>query len=298
MFIAKESHIFTMDKANEPVLQVGVPARLTFETLDCFAGQIVCASDALEKLDFDSINPATGPVYLDGIKAGDILKIHIRDIRFKDRGVMVAEPGAGILGHLVRQSQNLIVSIDRNEVHLLNLNLPLSPMIGVIGVAPSNDAIACGTPGTHGGNMDNKLITIDSTLYLPVEVDGALLAMGDLHACMGDGEIMVTGVEASGEVDVTVDKAADVVLQNPMVVTREVVATIASADTLDEAIKQATLDMAALLQNHTGLSLNEAGMLMSAAGDAQICQIVDPLATARFAMPAWIMRRLGASFAF
>ena len=78
-------------------------------------------------------------------------------------------------------------------------------MIGVIGTAPKTESISCGTPGMHGGNMDSKIIGIGSTIYLPVEVPGALLAMGDLHAVMGNGEGSVCGAEVPGEVTVTVE---------------------------------------------------------------------------------------------
>jgi Acetamidase/Formamidase family. len=82
------------------------------------------------------------------------------------------------------------------------LSFPVKPMIGVIGVAPKEGEINCGTPGPHGGNMDTTLIGEGTKLYLPVFVDGALFALGDLHAVMGDGEIGVSGVEVSGAVTV------------------------------------------------------------------------------------------------
>lgn len=298
MFVSKDFHVYSMDKASPVAAKVDLPALLTFETLDCFAGQLCSEKDTLENLDFDHVNPATGPVYFNGIKAGDVIKVHIRDIRFGPQGIMVAAPEAGVLGGLIKESQTIMVPIENGIARVLNIDLPLKPMIGVIGVAPSGEAIACGTPGAHGGNMDNTLITVDSTLYLPVQVDGALLAMGDMHATMGDGEINVSGVEAPGEVDVTVEKAEGIKLNNPLIVTRNVVAAIASAPTLDDAVEQATIDMANLLQEYTGLTLNEAGMLMSACGNAEVCQVVDPLRTARFAMPAWVMRRLGFGIAF
>ena len=71
-------------------------------------------------------------------------------------------------------------------------------MIGVIGTAPAEGTISCGTPDAHGGNMDTKIITEGTTLLLPVNVPGALLAMGDLHAGMGDGEVGISGLEIKG----------------------------------------------------------------------------------------------------
>ncbi len=81
------------------------------------------------------------------------------------------------------------------------MDIPLNPIIGVIGVGPEDEAVSAGTPGAHCGNMDNmdtKLITEGSTLNLPVFAEGALLGLGDFHAAMGDGEIGVSGIEISG----------------------------------------------------------------------------------------------------
>lgn len=287
-----------MDKNNQPVERVALPCNLTFETLDCFSEQIKCSEDTIATLNFDRVNPATGPVYLEGIKAGDVIAINICDIRIKSPGKMVAAPGAGVLASILEEAETMMVPIEDNKATFKNLQLPLNPMMGVIGVAPKDDPIPCGVPHSHGGNMDTKLIATGSTLYLPVQVDGGLIAIGDLHAAMGDGEIMVSGVEVSGEVDVTITKAENVNFSNPVVKTDKELAIIASAETLDEAIEIATIQMARFLETQTELSLNEAGMLMSACGNAQISQIVDPLKTARFSMPIDVLRKLGVFIAF
>ncbi|MEA1960945.1 MAG: acetamidase/formamidase family protein [Bacillota bacterium] len=297
MLVSSKDHVYQMDKNATPSLAVALPARLTFETLDCFAGQLKSETDLLESLDFDHVNPATGPVFFEDVNPGDILKVHIADIRCKSPGIMVAAPDAGLLGHLVQESQTILVPFDKDTVNVLGIPLKPNPMIGVIGLAPSGDPISCGTPGSHGGNMDNTLIAPGTTLFLPVQVEGALLAMGDLHVCMGDGEIMVSGVEVNGEVDVAVNKVT-LPLTNPVIVTDTVVATIASADTLDAALDRATSDMANILVETGELSINEAGMLMSACGNAQICQAVDPQKTIRFSMPRSVMKRLGVPLAF
>ena len=92
-----------------------------------------------------------------------------------------------------------IVPIHNKHVLFSNeLQIPINPMIGVIGL--QKESISCGTPHDHGGNMDCKEIKEGTTLLLPVNVPGALLALGgDLHAAMGDGEIGVSGVEVAGE---------------------------------------------------------------------------------------------------
>mgnify|MGYP003377016366 CR=1 FL=1 len=162
-------------------------------------------------------------------------------------------------------------------------------MIGVIGVAPAGEKIPTGTPGHHGGNMDNNKITAGTVLYLPVFQPGALLAMGDLHACMGDGEICETGVEIAGTVTVTVEVLKNLTLPNPMLETKDTIYAIASELELKDAVKTAGDNMVDFVMKKTGLALDQANMLMSAVGNTEICQLVDPLITSRFGMPRAIV---------
>ena len=166
-------------------------------------------------------------------------------------------------------------------------------MIGVIGVAPAGAPVSTAVPGAHGGNMDTRLIGAGTVVYLPIAHEGALFAAGDLHAAMGDGEICGTGVEVSGSITLRLDVRSDLRIEEPVLETTDLVVTIASAETLDAAAEAATRYMAALLTQRLGLSLEVATMLMSAGGDLQVSQVVDPLRTARFALPKAIIAGLG-----
>lgn len=169
------------------------------------------------------------------------------------------------------------------------LEIPIEPMIGVIGTAPADEEVPTGTPKDHGGNMDCKRIKKGSTLYLPVNVEGGLLAMGDLHAVMGDGEVVICGVEIPGEVTVkvTVLKGQDYPL--PFLEDDERVMAIASSETLDDAAKQATKNMHTFMVEQLGMDVNEAAMYLSVGADLKICQIVDPLMTARMELPKSVL---------
>ena len=129
--------------------------------------------------------------------------------------------------------------------------------------------------------MDTKVIKEASTLYLPVRIPGAMLAMGDLHAAMGDGEVVVTGIEIAGEVTVKVDLIKDKKLSDPMVETKDAFYTIASGTDLDAAAKKASNNMFRFLKERLPLSNNEIAMLMSIICDLQVSQVVDPQKTAR-----------------
>jgi amidase len=155
--------------------------------------------------------------------------------------------------------------------------------------------VACGVPDAHGGNMDCKIITEGTTLYLPVNVPGALLALGDLHAAMGDGEVSVCGMEIAGEVTVRVSVIRDRVLPTPMAQTADTLYTIASSRLLDDAANLAARNMASFVASEAGLSTDDAVNLLSVAGNLQICQVVDPQKTCRYALPKSIAEQLGIS---
>lgn len=265
---------------------------VTFETFDCFQNQITREDQSIEELNWEKINPATGPLYVTGAEPGDTLRVEILKIDVADFGVMAAIPGAGILGDRVQSSQIKIVPIrDNQAIFNQQIELPINPMIGVIGVAPAGEGVASGIPDSHGGNMDNSRICQGATVYLPVQVPGALLAMGDLHAVMGDGEVMVSGVEIAGSVQVRVDLLKSQHLNNPLLEDSQYIYCIASDEDLLTAIKVATADLHAQIMDRLNLSFNEAGMLLSAAGDLQICQVVDPKLTVRFAFPKNLLPR-------
>jgi amidase len=192
----------------------------------------------------------------------------------------------GVLGCFFDTSTTKVIPIeDGYAVFNSNLRVPIDPMIGVIGTAPLQADIPCGTPGDHGGNMDCKKIRKGSTIYLPVNVPGGMLAMGDLHALMGDGEILICGLEINGEVDVQIDILKGKHYPLPMLEDADHWMAIASAETLDAAAVQATVNMAQWLHKEKGYTYEEAGMLMSTLGNLRICQVVDPLMTVRFEFP-------------
>jgi amidase len=292
--LTKEHRVFAFSGAAAPALRVPAGATLELETADCFDDQVRGPGDVLAEVDWDRINPATGPVYIEGAGPGDVLSVLIERIAIGDQGVMAVAPGFGVLAEGFGEQVSRIVPIVAGAAHIADgVAVPLCPMIGVIGVAPAGVAVPTASPGAHGGNMDTRLIGAGAVLYLPVAHDGALFAAGDLHAAMGDGEICGTGVEVAGRITVRLDVRRDLDIVGPVVETPEVVATIASAETLDAAAEAATRHMAALLTGRLGLTLEVAAMLMSAAGDLQVSQIVDPLRTARFALPKTTFAGLG-----
>ncbi|MCH6264719.1 acetamidase/formamidase family protein [Neobacillus citreus] len=288
--IRKEQGVLTMSPNNKPVKKVQAGSTVVFETYDCFSNQIQREDQLFSSVGWEQINPATGPLYVEGAEPGDILKVEILDIKIDQKGVMTTTPKLGVLRDYVSGETTKVIPIREGKaVFNDKIHIPIKPMIGVIGTAPSGEEIPTGTPGEHGGNMDCKQIIKGSTLYLPVNVPGALLSMGDLHAVMADGEIVICGLEIPGEVTVKVDVLKGESYPLPMLVSEEKLITIASAETLDEAAQQATINMHQFLVQQLEFDTDEAGMLLSLVGDLRICQIVDPLMTARMELPQWIL---------
>ncbi len=270
---------------------------IIFETNDCFEGQVRKPEDMLGELDWAHINPASGPVYIEDVKPGDILKVEITNIVVDDQAVVVCMPGSGAIGDLIRQAEAVIMPIHAGQaVYKNRVKIPIDPMIGVIGVAPATEEIPTGVPDYHGGNMDCTAIRKGATLYFTAGVEGALLGCGDLHAVMGDGEIIVTGAETNGEVHLKVSVMEMKGLPTPFLEDERMIATLYSAPTIDEASDGAIHRMARFLTEFAGLSINDAGMLMSLVGELKFCQVVDPKRTVRFEFPKRVLAEYGYTF--
>ncbi len=285
--IIKDQVIFALGE-KENAIKVNLNEEVVFCTKDCFNNQIDCEEYKFDVLDWDHINPATGPIYFEDVKAGDILKVEILDIELDDMGTMCCLPENGVLGKDIVSDQVKKVKVEDGCCIFNNLKLPINPMIGVIGVAPKEGTISCGTPGNHGGNMDNKRITKGATLYLPVFHDGAYFACGDVHACMGDGEIMVSGVEINAKVTLRFDVIKGISINEPRLEDKDYIYTISSNENIEEAIYSCTKAMNDVLCKHLNYSLNDAGMLLSCVGNLQICQVVDPERTVSMSIPKYV----------
>ncbi len=292
--VTREHVFFAFEPGLKPVLRLKQGEEVLIETHDCFEGQLKSEADLIDALDWDHVNPATGPIHIEGVKAGDVIKVDLLEVKVAERSTMVTVPGEGVLGDLITEMETAILTYDGKNVTFKNkVKIPAKPMIGVIGVAPASGRVPNGTPGPHGGNMDCTEIGQGASVYFTAGVEGALFGCGDMHAVMGDGEIVVCGAETPGEVRL---KARVVPLQGlptPFLETRDLVAAIHSSPTVDEAATEATHRMAQFLTDLVKIPLNDAGMLMSLAGELKFCQVVDPEKTVRFEFPKYILEQYG-----
>src|SRR4029077_6238191 len=202
-FLSRDQVIWSFGPDMEPVLEVKPGDVVTFETNDCFTGQIRSEDDLVTEIDMSRINSATGPVAVEGAEPGDSLIAEILDVRPIEWGVATLIPGFGQLIGEVQAPLTRVFEVKDGIVKMNDrISFPAMPMVGVVGVATGGETLSNGLAGQHGGNLDDHWHGKGAKIFFPVRQRGGLFAVGDMHAAMGDGEICFTGVEIAGEIDV------------------------------------------------------------------------------------------------
>lgn len=274
--IGKNNIHFAFDSASEPCAYAKSGDTIQFCCQDCYCEQIITDHFDFGNIDMKRNNPATGPLYIQEAEPGDVLRVEVCAIELANEGSMCVRTGAGI--YEIEGCYCRRFKVEEKKILFDNdIRIPIRPMIGVIGTAPAGTAVSTQSPGEHGGNLDIPDLGEGTTLYLPVNVPGALLSMGDLHGVQGDGESVICAMEMSGTVTVKVG-----VLKNrqdiptPFLVTKNHYITAASHPSLDVCSIEAAQKMHRFLQNHSSLTDAQSGMLLSLLGNLRISQIVNP----------------------
>lgn len=239
-------------------------------------------------------NPQTGPFFVAGAEAGDVLAVHIRRLTlnrdyadsldgFSGRAMSqgLAARSANLtpaLGARVRWRLDREAGTARLETPpegLRDYVVPVRPMLGGLGVAPDFGfpAQSAGDTGRHGGNMDLNQIGEGATVYLPVFQPGAMLFLGDGHALQGDGETTQWALETSLDVEFSVEILPARPLSAPRVETEDRLTVLGQATSLDEAVRAATAGMVQWLEQDYGLSLSEASMILGTAAEYRVATL-------------------------
>ncbi len=281
------------DNSLPPVVTIEPGDSVELSCLDASGGQLGPASTSasLGALDLDLVNPTTGPIAVDGAEPGDALLVRIDDITVSGHwGWTALIPGFGLLADDFPDPILLqwLLEDDATVAELPGggAQVPLSPMVGTIGVAPAAPGRHSQIPPRHvGGNLDTREIRAGTVLRLPVEVPGALLSIGDLHAAQGDGEVCGTGLEVPATVSVTVGVEQGAAPPTPMYQTNGpprgaevadgVIATTGVREDLMSATRDATRAMIDHLGAVAGLDPAHAYALCSVAADLAITEVVD-----------------------
>jgi acetamidase/formamidase len=289
--VGREAFNYVWDNSIEPALEVDSGELVEFTVRDASDEQIRAGSTAedVAKLDFEHVNPVSGPVYVKDARPGDVLAIEILEFRPRDWGWTALIPGFGLLADEFPEPWLRISRVEaarRKVVFAEGIELPYEPFPGTIGVAPAE-------PGPHsivppsrwGGNMDTKHLRVGTTLYLPVGVEGALFSVGDTHSAQGDGEVCGTAIETAMEVSLRLSVRRDFHIEAPQY--RVPPSAIAGSEgtgyhvstgvapDLMEATRQAVRATIEHLGDSQGLSREEAYALCSVAVDLRIHEVVD-----------------------
>src|SRR5438552_6895897 len=257
--IGRDEIIWAFGPDLEPVLEVEPGATVTFETNDCFTGQIRSEDDLVTEIDLTRINSATGPVAVHGAEPGDSLVVEILDVRPAERGFATLIPGFGQLIDQVRSPVTRVFEVEDGWIRQTEtIRFPARPMVGVVGVATGGETLSNGLAGRHGGNLDNHLHGKGARIYFPVRQPGGLFAVGDMHASMGDGEVCFTGVEIAGEVDIRFDVLKGKQATWPVTELEHAWVPHATSDTYNEALKLCSEEAAKLLVDEWGFTIEDA----------------------------------------
>ena len=292
-----QSHV-GWDNAFAPVLRIEPGMAVEFEVFEASGGQLSPTSTVADvgTLDFGRINPVTGPVYVEGAEPGDVLKVTLLSFQPSGWGWTANIPGFGLLADDFKEAALHLWQYDPGTMapSLFGTwgRVPLKPFTGTIGVAPAAPGLHSIVPPRRvGGNMDVRDLAAGTTLYLPVEVAGALFSVGDTHAAQGDGEVCGTAIESPMKVALQFELQKQTPLAFPRFttagpVTRHLDAegyevTMGVGSDLMEAARAAVRGMVELLCKTRGMPAVQAYMLCSVCGDLRISEIVD--------IPNWVV---------
>lgn len=266
------------DASLPPVLSVDPGATVLFETQDARGGSMfVNPVGQLVDLPRPPVgrgNPVTGPLEIRGAQPGDALIVDVLEVATISPGWCGGHAHMGPLaeGRIPRARGRVCAVADGAVSFSSSIRLDEQPMIGCIGIGPIGERISCGTPGRHGGNLDHKVIGPGARVYLPVNVPGALLWIGDVHATQGDGELSGTAMEIGADVTVRVDLAPGMGIDTPWIETPERLMSTSAHVDFATARREAIEAMMRALEHQLGLEPAEALALISAVADLRIGQ--------------------------
>jgi acetamidase/formamidase len=291
---AGQTHRFIPDKfyntfsfAHPPALRIKPGDRVVTKTIDAagvdWEGRSVATGP----------NPQTGPFYIEGAEPGDMLVVTIEKIETNRATAYsssllapyTVDPAA-LAARVDREPRRVnwrldkakgTARLDAADIQPGEIELPLRPMLGCVGVAPARkEAIATSTPGAFGGNMDYAGLTAGVTVMLPVSEPGALLFIGDGHARQGEGEVAGTGLETSMDVEFTVNVIKKKPTAWPRLENETYIMVLGSARPLLQALQHATAEMQRWLMADHGFSERGASTFMGQALEYEIANVVDP----------------------
>ncbi len=276
------------DNRLEPVLRVASGDVVHYDLRMAGHGQ-VAEGDAYEDtaFDWDTLYHLSGPVWVEGARPGDTLRVDVLSLTPGDWGWVAVLPDSGLLPEDFPEPWSATFDLrDGRSVEVApGVRIPIAPFLGTMGTHPDEPVTAAAfPPHKGGGNVDTRHLTVGSTLWLPIWCEGALFSCGDPHAAQGDGEVCVTAVECDmrATLRLSVERRT---IPAPAFRTAGRLATVDEsagwlgtmglhAD-LMEGARRAVRAAIDLLEADHGLTRRDAYVVCSLAGDLKILEIVD-----------------------
>jgi acetamidase/formamidase len=277
-----------------PVARVAPGTILELYTEDCFAGRVRSQDDLVSEVcEFPFLNPQTGPFYVEGAEPGDTVAVHFISMRpARDWAASTTVPLFGALTstHLTATLQDPLPEVvwiwqldrDRDLARFESrfgdwaVDVPMSPMHGTVGVAPPNLEVRSAlVPDVFGGNMDTPEMRVGVTCYLGVNVEGALLSIGDGHARQGEGETCGVAAECAMDTTIAVDLIKGRPCPTPRLETDTHLMSIGSARPLEDAFRVAQHDLVSWAASDFGMHPLDAYQLLSQVVEAPLANVVD-----------------------
>lgn len=293
----------------EPLISIRPGDIVEVSTEDCFGGRVRSPSDRPSAIvPFAELNPVSGPIEVQGAEPGDMIAVHFVSIvparahaissTFPLFGALTATHETAMLNEPLEE-RVWFYDIDleawtatfRATRSDFTLALPLDPMHGTVGVAPAGGEVRLVvTPSTHGGNMDTPEARAGTTLYLPVQVAGAMLSLGDGHARQGEGEVCGTGLESAMNTVIAVEVIKGGATGWPRLENDDFIMSTGSARPLEDAFRISQKDLVEWSSELTGLDTLDAYQLVSQMGLAPAANVCDPNYTMVAKLPKWTLK--------
>ncbi|HEV8074834.1 MAG TPA: acetamidase/formamidase family protein [Candidatus Acidoferrum sp.] len=277
----------------EPVAHVKAGGVLEANSLDCFGNALQKPGDPFSLIKID--NPLTGPFFIDGAEPGDTLVVRILDLQVDSKqGVGTFAPGFGAANathytpmletkplperawYYPIDAEKKLITFQATDSDF-KVQFPLKPFLGCIGVAPASGEVRSSlVPAEFGGNMDAPEVSPGNTLYLPVNVKGALFYFGDGHAAMGDGEVAGSAVEVPMRAKFRFELVKGKSTSWPRFENEREIMTAGIYRPVDDAVRIAVVEMVHWMHREYGLSELDAYELFSKVGKLHLTEMVDP----------------------
>ena len=278
-----------------PTHHIKPGTRIVSWTEDCYDGAVTRPDQLPTKVvPAGHDNPQTGPFYVEGAEPGDTIAVHLVKLEpARSYAVSAFAPGFGALvgtdrtailaADLPETSWRYDLDADRTTARASSRDgrhtweVPLAPFLGCLGVAPAAAEVRSTiVPGPFGGNMDCPEVRPGNTVFLGVNVPGALLSFGDGHYAMGDGEIMGAAIEGAMNVELFVELVKHRATPVPRIENADEVMFVGSGRPLEDAARVAFKAMVGWVRERTGMMELDAYQFVSQVARAPIVQLVDP----------------------